>query len=188
MEGKVCNWDPLSCQSLLGYGRAAHERSGGVCAYCGLGSDGVTFDLWRQLTVDHVIASNTIGPGGLGKLIRAKCFPNLPEGELKKLFESINRINLVTACSFCNSMTSRKRTRSIHEIMPDEPSEEVVAADHPLVEALLSRLEQLVDVERKDKVKYVQARLDTLKEYFDGQIVRVLVSLPGKIPGGMGGS
>ena len=46
-------YDKSALQSLLGYGRAPHLRSGGVCQLCGCGAGtDIDFDLWRQFTVD----------------------------------------------------------------------------------------------------------------------------------------
>ena len=58
-----------SPQSLLGYGKKVHLRSGGVCLYCGFGvswqvEPEFKFDTCRQLTVEHIV------PGQDGKLGR----------------------------------------------------------------------------------------------------------------------
>lgn len=53
-------YDESGLQSLFGYGRAAHERSGGICQLCGCGAGpDIDFDLWRQFTNR---ASHRAGP------------------------------------------------------------------------------------------------------------------------------
>src|SRR5215469_15113045 len=55
-------YDESALQSLLGYGHATHERSGGVCQLCGCGAGpDIDFDLWRQFTIEHLIGK---GQGG----------------------------------------------------------------------------------------------------------------------------
>ena len=44
-----------NCQSLFGYAAKVHERSGGVCQLCDAGAVELGFDLWRQMTVEHLI-------------------------------------------------------------------------------------------------------------------------------------
>ena len=66
-----------------------------------------TFDLWRQLTVEHLIGE----PQG-GYLRRlAATIPGLGAIALAELAGHIDAANTVTACSFCNSMTSRNQAR-----------------------------------------------------------------------------
>jgi Uma2 family endonuclease len=61
------------------YGHQVFGRDGFVCVYCGF--DGNGFNNWRQLSVNHL---RPAGSGGTD-----------------------SRDNLVTACYFCNSATSR---------------------------------------------------------------------------------
>ena len=96
-----------NCQSLFGYAFDVHVRSSGTCKLCGCGGDNLTFDLWRQMTIEHIIGRKQ---GGSLKEIReavAKRFTDLNASEQDKLCNEINEINTVTACSFCNSVTSR---------------------------------------------------------------------------------
>ena len=96
-----------NCQSLFGYAFAVHLRSGGICQLCGAGENGVSFDLWRQLTVEHLIGKKQ---GGYLKDIRKTVediFPELGCNEQINLSSAIDAVNTVTACSFCNSTTSR---------------------------------------------------------------------------------
>jgi hypothetical protein len=56
-----------NCQSLFGYAAEVHRHSGGVCELCGAGATGIDFDLWRRLTVEHLIGESQ---GGYAKQIR----------------------------------------------------------------------------------------------------------------------
>lgn len=68
-------YDYRNCQSLFGYAAAVHERSGGVCQLCGCGADRLDFDLWRQMTVEHLIGSSQ---GGYLAQIRSALEQRLP--------------------------------------------------------------------------------------------------------------
>lgn len=105
----VGEYDYRNCQSLFGYAAAVHERSGGICQLCGAGSSGIDFDLWRQLTVEHLIGE---AQGGYLRQISAglaRRFPGLGATALAGLAGRIDAANTVTACSFRNSMTSRNQ-------------------------------------------------------------------------------
>ena len=137
MNDPQCHYDPRSCQSLLGYGRATHAKSGGICVYCGLGRDRVDFDVWRQLSVDHVIPARLFPDEGR---TLPSVFPSLSKADLRKLGEKINGINLVTACNFCNSMTSRMKDISVDGILSPEGYEDVASINDESVDAMLHRL------------------------------------------------
>src|SRR5205807_243716 len=57
----VTDYDYRNCQSLFGYAAKVHERSGGVCQLCSAGAAGLDFDLWRQMTVEHLIGESQGG-------------------------------------------------------------------------------------------------------------------------------
>ncbi len=113
-----------NCQSLFGYSYAVHLRSGGVCQLCGAGSKEQSFDFWRQLTVEHVIGKKQ---GGYLKDIRklvSELFPELGAAERNELSLAIDAVNTVTACSFCNSTTSRNASSvSMRELVSSAASE-----------------------------------------------------------------
>ena len=98
-----------NCQSLFGYAESVHKRSGGICQLCGCGAGKeINFDLWRQMTVEHLIGKSQ---GGHIRQIREALvnrFPELPLEEYNLLAKRIDDANTVTACSFCNSSTSRE--------------------------------------------------------------------------------
>ncbi len=113
-----------NCQSLFGYSYAVHLRSGGICQLCGAGSKEPSFDLWRQLTVEHIIGKKQ---GGYLKDIRKLVSELLPESgaaEKNKLSLAIDAANTVTVCSFCNSTTSRNVSElSMRELVSSAVSE-----------------------------------------------------------------
>lgn len=112
------NVDLVQCnpQSLLGYGKEAHKASGGVCLYCGMGSqqaapEEIVFDMWRQLSVEHIIPDEVMSVGRVCEGI-ARAFPKLPSNEKKNLEDCIRgRLNLITACHFCNSAVSHHKKK-----------------------------------------------------------------------------
>ena len=53
----MTDYNYRNCQSLFGYAAKVHERSGGVCQLCGAGTAGLDFDLWRQMTVEHLLSA-----------------------------------------------------------------------------------------------------------------------------------
>lgn len=104
---EVADYDYRNCASLFGYAATVHARSGGIGQLCGAGADRVDFDWWRQLTVEHLVGEKQ---GGYLRSIRSALSQRLPQvapGELAELSRRIDEANTVTACSFCNSTTSR---------------------------------------------------------------------------------
>ena len=84
----------LSGTALGDYGHPVFQRDGFTCVYCGF--DGNRFTQWRQLTVHHL---RPMTAGGTSDME-----------------------NLVTACHFCNSATSRMK------FSPDQTSDEILAS------------------------------------------------------------
>ena len=82
----------LSGTALGDYGHQVFQRDGFTCVYCGF--DGNGFAQWRQLSVDHLRPASDGGTDASD--------------------------NLVTACNFCNSSTSRMKfptDMSVDEIL-----------------------------------------------------------------------
>lgn len=166
-------WDYHGCQSLFGYARKVHERSGGVCQLCGCGNGSeVDFHLWRQLTVEHLVGASQ---GGYLKDIKralAKRFPHLPENEVDVLAQEIDEANTVTACSFCNSTTSRHRAektmRQLIDEAPRDPCEavkyvatqlrKVLAYKRSLTESKIERLREGFESEIRDELTTARAQ------------------------------
>ena len=100
-------YDYRNCQSLFGYAAKVHLRCGYRCQFCGCGGAPVDFALWRQFTVEHVIGKSQGGyVGELRAAVRHR-FPTLSRHEQDQLVEQIDEANTVSACGFCNAMTSR---------------------------------------------------------------------------------
>ena len=98
-----------NCQSLFGYAADVHRRSGGRCALCDCGGEPLKFEMWRQMTVEHLIGKSQQGYlKDIRGLVQAR-FPELTEPEQEDLSRQIDVLNTVTSCSFCNSTTSRDK-------------------------------------------------------------------------------
>ena len=140
--GDRAPYDYRNCTSLFGYASAAHVRSGGICALCGFGGREIDFDAWRQLTVEHLIGESQ---GGYKREILAALtsrFPTREAGELGELAAHLDRLNTVTACSFCNSTTSRTMApASMRDVISDGPDDldGLVVAVTDAVRAALTR-------------------------------------------------
>lgn len=93
----------LSGTALGDYGHLVFKRDGFTCVYCGF--DGNGFNQWRQLTVDHLRPKRAGGTDAIE--------------------------NLVTACNFCNSATSRMK------FAHDQAKEEILALKKEHVKARL---------------------------------------------------
>lgn len=141
-------YDEKALLSLFGYGRTVHERPGGICQLCGCGSgQSVDFDLWRQFTIEHLIGRSQ---GGYPDRIRTAVderFSHLDEAEREALASRIHEANVVTACQFCNSTTSRDIAPFTMEeaiaTVPTDPDEAVQALANklrPVLEAKQSRV------------------------------------------------
>lgn len=110
----------LDLQSLTGYGRPIHARTGGVCEYCGFGEELVLLN-WLQMTVEHVIPSSWFPNGWeealralFGSTVAADQWPRKYMRESRKreligcrLMAEVQQMVCTTACHFCNSATSR---------------------------------------------------------------------------------
>src|SRR5260221_6564110 len=91
-----------NCQSLFGYAEKVHRRSRWTCQLCGCGGEPIDFNLWRQLTVEHVIGESQ---GGYIKDLRMAIvnrFLMLAPHEQEEIVLAIDVMYTVTACSLCN--------------------------------------------------------------------------------------
>jgi hypothetical protein len=152
-------YDYRNCQSLFGYAAEVHRRSGGVCQLCGAGQRGIDFDLWRQLTVEHLIGTSQ---GGYLVQIRTALrekLPTVPAGELEGIAQRIDAANTITACSFCNSTTSRAHAPTgMFELIREAPDDPEV-----LVTVLSGRLDSILDAKRAE----VAWKLRSIRQAFD---------------------
>ena len=139
MTDRSVPYNHRNCQSLFGYAQLIHERSKYRCELCGCGGTPPDFDLWRQFTVEHLVGESQ---GGYLRELRtavAARFPDLAPDERAKLVAEIDAANTVTACSFCNSTTSRDRhSRDMTALLsvPGGPDELLAAIQRELTEIL----------------------------------------------------
>ena len=169
-------YDYRNCLSLFGYAKEVHERSGGICQYCGYGSGmEVSFDLWRQLTVEHIIGESG---GGYPRELRAtiaRLFPTLTYMEQMRVLEEINKANTVTACSFCNSMTSRDALPSMEELLR-QASEGGIDVEIISV-TIAGMLEVILDMKRQR----VLEKLEAVQKAFYEQVEPRLRAVPQRV-------
>ncbi len=157
------DYDYRNCQSLFGYAAKVHELSGGVCQLCGAAGPEVDFDFWRQLTVEHLIGE---GQGGylrqIDAALRAR-FPSLDAEAIAKLARQIDEANTITACSFCNSTTSRNRApMAMSDAIaraPDGPPEVIFAH-------ITADLDAILTAKRND----VAWKLAAVRRQFDTEV------------------
>ena len=155
-------YDYRNCQSLFGYAQNVHKRSGGICQLCRAG-DGkpVNFDLWRQLTVEHLVGASQ---GGYINEIRKAIderFPNLSKEQRTEMVLRIDEANTVTACSFCNATTSRYRNlQDMAELISEAKGDPDV-----VVKEVVLRLKEILQRKRTDvlwKLASVRGAFDTM--------------------------
>jgi hypothetical protein len=153
-------YDYRNCQSLFGYAAEVHERSGGVCQLCGCGADRPDFDLWRQLTVEHLVGR---AQGGYLDQIKAGLsarFPEMSPPDRNELARRIDAANTVTACGFCNSTTSQdKAAISMAEAIASAPD----GSAEKIFEAITCALPAILQQKRTK----VQWKLASVREAYD---------------------
>jgi hypothetical protein len=157
---KEKEYDHRNCQSLFGYAAKVHQRSGAVCRLCDAGATGLDFDQWRQLTVEHLIGESQ---GGYLSQIKASIairFPNLNGAEVAQLAARVDAANTVTACSFCNSTTSRDRAPvSMTELIRTAPD----GPDDAVLKHVTAALDKVLTAKRRD----VRWKIASIKRTFD---------------------
>lgn len=155
-------YDYRNCLSLFGYAAEVHRRSGGICQLCDAGAAALDFDLWRQLTVEHLIGESQ---GGYAKQIGAALahrFPGLGVDMIAQLTAEIDAANTVTACSFCNSTTSRDRAPAG---MPDLIDSAPDGSREEFLKHVTGALDEILEVKRRTvswKLTAVRKAFDTL--------------------------
>jgi hypothetical protein len=159
----VTDYDYRNCQSLFGYAAKVHERSGGVCQLCGAGTAGLDFDLWRQMTVEHLIGESQ--GGYLSQILASLAgrFPGLSAAECAELAAQVDAANTVTACSFCNATTSRAQAptsmTALIETAPDGTPEDI--RRH-----VIAGLDGILAAKRKE----VAWKLASVRKAFDSRV------------------
>lgn len=156
-------YDYRNCQSLFGYAFKVHFKSGGICQLCGCGKgNDVNFHLWRQMTVEHLIGESQ---GGYLKDIRkiiTDRFLHLSSEDIEQYSLQIDLANTVTACSFCNSTTSRDRnTKSMRDLIF-----EVEGTPEDVIQHVKKELNSILD----RKSKEVEWKLESVKKAFEREV------------------
>jgi hypothetical protein len=142
----------------------APERFGTFCCQlCGAGAAGLDFDLWRQMTVEHLIGESQ---GGYLRQILASLagrFPGLSAAERAEFAAQIDAANTVTACSFCNATTSRAQAptsmTALIETAPDGTPEDI--RRH-----VIAGLDGILAAKRKE----VEWKLASVRKAFDSRV------------------
>ena len=151
-----------NCQSLFGYSAEVHIRCKGQCQLCGCGGIPIDFDLWRQMTVEHLIGKSQ---GGYLKQIKELVnlsFPFYSESERNVLSKEIDAINTVTACQFCNSTTSR----DINDVSMYQLFERSSGNRDELIQCISSACKNILSKKRLS----VKWKLESVKEAFNEQV------------------
>jgi hypothetical protein len=156
-------YDYRNCQSLFGYAAKVHVRSRATCQLCGCGGSPVDFNLWRQMTVEHLLGRSQ---GGYLRQIREALvhrFSGLTTSAIEDLAAQIDAMNTVTACSFCNSTTSRDvSAESMTNLILSTPG---TAAD--VAGAIEAELQVVLARKRRD----VRWKLEAVREAFDREVL-----------------
>ncbi len=155
-------YDYKNCQSLFGYAADCHIRSGGKCQLCGCGGVPLDFDLWRQMTVEHLIGSSQGGYLPQIRVAVAARFPDISAGSREDLARRLDALNTVTACQFCNSTTSRERNdKSMSDLLQDATGsvDDVATAVASALKAVLER--------KREKAQW---KLASVREAFEREV------------------
>lgn len=167
-------YDYKNCQSLFGYAFAVHVRSAGTCQLCGCGGASLSFDLWRQMTVEHLIGKKQGGYLREIRLAVAVHFPQLALAEQDRLSRDIDAVNTVTACSFCNSTTSQHASASsMSELIASSGGPENVVAH------IRAAIEPIIEHKRRE----VQWKLESVRREYDSRFLTQLPPRPPAVPG-----
>jgi hypothetical protein len=152
---------------LFGYAQRVHERSGGKCQLCGAGSDHVDFDLWRQLTVEHLIGKSKGGYYPEIRIALTEKFPEAAKDEIDRIAHEINLANMISACSFCNSTTSRARS--------PKGMAKLIAESGATPEEVVRGVTQYLGEIWNKKRKTVLTKLESIREAFEEQVKPALI-------------
>lgn len=150
-----------NCLSLFGYAQKVHERSGGICQFCGCGANLETnsdayFDLWRQLTVEHLVGQAKDGYLKELKVAVARRFPGLSPQELEQIANQIDEANTITVCHLCNSMTSRDSNQKTAKAMT-ELLNEVTGEPQEVVKQVTNHLHEIHERKKGDVLWKLQS-------------------------------
>ncbi|HUH41931.1 MAG TPA: hypothetical protein VLZ29_02330 [Sulfurimonas sp.] len=153
-----------SCSSLFGYSAKVHIRFKGQCQLCKCGGGNpVDFDLWRQMTVEHLIGKSQ---GGYLKQILIfveEFFPMLNKDDIKKLAIKIDEKNTITCCQFCNSTTCRyPYDKSMKDLFIEAQNNNI-----DLIEHIDKECQNILKKKQED----VKNKLSIIKEAFKNEVL-----------------
>lgn len=185
---KIVESDP---QSLLGYAKETHRRSGGVCLYCGFGVPSVEdpehkFDVWRQLTVEHIVPSDNCQLREKIKHGICTAFPDLSEELARILRERVEELNTVTCCHLCNSLVSRYTSNNDISGAICSFNEDLQAPEHPGMTTLnnehvvtwLKKLRDDIWNLWKEKSKIARGKLLGIRQKFQDEYIDIHLNVP----------
>ena len=156
-------YDHRNCQSLFGYAQEVHRRSGAACELCFAGrSSKLCFDLWRQLTVEHLIGDSQ---GGYLRDIRSaveRCYPSMPWSEREAFAGRIDAANTITACSFCNATTSHDKF--------EKRMDEIITEAHGTPEEMLKHVVSQLKLILEKKRASARWKLEAVRAAFEADI------------------
>lgn len=160
------HYNHKNCQSLFGYAASVHIRSGGQCQLCGCGGNPLDFDLWRQMTVEYLIGKSQGGYLNQIHTAVSERFPDLPPNAHDEIARRLDAANTVTACSFCNSTTSRnEHSKSMTELLNKTSG----SADE-VVSHIASELQDIL----KKKQCAVKWKIESVREAFEKEVRAVI--------------
>lgn len=124
----------------------------------------VDFDLWRQMTVEHLIDKSQSGYlKQIRELVR-KHFARIPDPEKISLTKEIDSLNIVTACQFCNPTTSR----DISEVSMIQLFDSADGDKEVLIKNVQTTCENILDIKRKS----VAWKLESVRKAFDKHFLK----------------
>ena len=153
-----------NCQSLFGYAAKVHIKFKGKCQLCGCSGESPSdFDIWRQMTVEHIIGKSQ---GGYLVQIRdfvKEKFSELPEKDQLDLSKKIEFLNTVTACHFCNSTTSRHiSSKNMKQIIDEAQGSK---------SNVLKQIEEELKLILEEKIILVKWKIKSVEKAFKEEIL-----------------
>ena len=165
-QSKTKQYNHRQCQSLFGYAASVHKRFNGKCQLCDCGGLGIDhFDLWRQMTVEHILGESDKGYPAAIKVSLLKRFPELSNQERNDLLIQIDELNTVTACQFCNSTTSRNNSQRRNSKNMAQLIENTAGTINDVLEAVRQEINHVLQVKRSEATWKLEAvRLGFINE------------------------
>ncbi len=132
---------------------------------CGYGKgEKVDFDMWRQLTVEHLIGKSQKGYSkDIIVLLKNRFGEKLSDSEIKIFAEEIDSLNTITSCQFCNSTTSRMKN--------DKNMRELIFEADPDIQSIIINIETELKKIQEKKKDEVAKKISPIKKAFEEQIM-----------------